>query len=114
MLSKVFQKGTISFPCISPAIRKSKNALEKLVQDKTPVKEFRKETTTGNLVCLELTENDVEETEAKMQDVCCEYVSALTENIDNRFQHSLPVVESSLPVVDPVSILPEEEFERKT
>ena len=56
LLSKVFQKGTISFPRISPAIRKSKNALENLVQDKTPVKEFRKETISGNLVCLELTE----------------------------------------------------------
>ena len=107
MLIKVFQKCTISFSRISPAIRKSKNVLEKLVQDKTPVKEFRKETTTCNLFCPELTENDAEETETKMQDVCCEYVSALTENFDNRFQHSLPVVES-LRIFDPVSIPPEE------
>ena len=42
-----------------------------------------------------------------MQDLCCEYVSALTENIDNRFQHSLPVVES-FRIFDPVSIPPEE------
>ena len=91
-LSKVFQKGTICYPRISPAIRKSKTLLGKLKQDKTPVKEFRKETKTGNLVCLELTEKEIEETEVKMQDLCCKYVSALSENIDNRFQHSLPVV----------------------
>ena len=40
ILSKVFQKGSISFSRISPAIKASKDSLKKLVQENITVKEF--------------------------------------------------------------------------
>ncbi|KAK2564539.1 Zinc finger protein 862 [Acropora cervicornis] len=103
ILSKVFQKGSISFSRISPAIKASKDSLNKLVQENITVKEFRKETTTGKLACLEFSEDEITKTEAKMHDLCSQYVTALTDNIDQRFQHSLPVV-SSFRIFDPLSM----------
>ena len=103
ILSKVFQKGTISYSRISPAIKASKDSLNRPVEEDSQVKEFRKETTTGNLVCLELGEDKIQETATKMHDLCLQYVSALSNNIDKRFQHYLPVV-PSFRIVDPVSI----------
>ena len=38
-----------------------------------------------------------------MHDLCSQYVTALTDNIDQRFQHSLPVV-SSFRIFDPLSV----------
>ena len=66
------------------------------------VKELQKETTTGKLACLEFSEDEIN-TEAKMHDLCSQYVTALTDNIDQRFQHSLPVV-SSFRIFDPLSM----------
>ena len=102
-LSKVFQKGFISFSRISPAIKASKDSLNRLVQEKITVKEFRKETTTGKLAFPEFSEDKIEATEAKMHDLCSQYVTALTDNIDQRFQHSLAVVSSFL-IFDPLSV----------
>ena len=102
-LSKVFQKGSISFSRISPAIKASKDSLNRLVQYNITAKEFRKETTTGKLACLGFSEDKNKATEAKMHDLCSQYVTALTDNIDQRFQHSLPVV-SSFRIFDPLSV----------
>ena len=102
-LSKVFQKGSISFSRISPAIKASKDSLNRLVQKSITVKEFRKETTTGKLACLEFSEDKIKATEAKMHDLCSQYVTALIDNIDQHFQHSLPVV-SSFRIFDPLSV----------
>lgn len=102
-LSKVFQKGSISFSRISAAIKASKDSLNRLVQENITVKEFRKETTTGKLACLEFGEDKIKAAEAKMHDLCSQYVTALTDNIDQRFQHSLPVV-SSFRIFDPLSV----------
>ena len=38
-----------------------------------------------------------------MHDLCSQYVTALTDNIGQRFQHSLPVV-SSFRIFDPLSV----------
>jgi len=102
-LSKVFQKGSISSSRISPAIKASKDSLNRLVQENTTVKEFRKETTTGKFACLEFNEDEIKKTEAKMHDLCSQYVTALTDNIDQRFQHSLPVI-SSFRIFNPLSM----------
>ena len=110
-LNKVFQKGTISFARIAPAVKASKHSLQRLVEDKSPIEEFKRETTTGNLVCLELSEVEIQNTGTKMQALCTKYVSALSDNINNRFQHFLPVV-ASFRIFDPVSIPSEaSEFE---
>lgn len=102
-LSKVFQKGSISFSRISPSIKASKDSLNRLVQYNITVKEFRKATTTGKLACLEFSEDKIKATEAKMHDLCSQYVTALIDNIDQHFQHSLPVV-SSFRIFDPLSV----------
>ena len=78
-LSKVFQKSSISFSRISPAIKASKHSLNRLLQENISIKEFRKETTTGKLACLEFSEDKIKVTEAKMQDLCSQYVTALTD-----------------------------------
>ena len=49
-LSKVFQKGSISFSHISPAIKASKDSLNSLVQKNITFKEFQKETQLENLL----------------------------------------------------------------
>lgn len=38
-----------------------------------------------------------------MHDLCSQYVTALIDNIDQHFQHSLPVV-SSFRIFDPLSV----------
>ena len=43
-----------------------------------------------------------------MHDLCSQYATALTDNIDQRFQHSLPVV-SYFRIFDPLSV-PNPEF----
>ena len=101
-LSKVFQKDSISFSRISPAIKASKDSLNRLVQENITVKEFRKETTTGKLACLEFSEDEIKKT-GKDARPMLPYVTALTDNIDQRFQHSLPVV-SSFRIFDPLSM----------
>ena len=102
-LSKVFQKGTIVFARITPMITASKNSLQRLVEDESPIEEFKRETSTGNLACLELSKDEIQNTGTKMPALCSKYVSALSDNINNRFQHSLPVV-ASFRIFHPVSI----------
>ena len=102
-LSKLFQKGSISFSRISPAIKAFRDSLIRLVQENITVKEFQKETTTGKLACLEFSKDKIKATEAKMHDLCPQYVTALTDNRDQCFQHSLPVV-SFFSIFDPLSV----------
>lgn len=81
----------------------SNDSLNRLVQENITVKEFRKETTTGKLACPEIREDKIKATEAKMHDLCSQYVTTLTDNIDQRFQHSLPVV-LSFRIFDQLSV----------
>ncbi|PFX23750.1 hypothetical protein AWC38_SpisGene11665 [Stylophora pistillata] len=96
-------QGSVSFSCISPAIKASKDSLNTLVQENITVKEFRKETTTGKLACPEFSKDKIKATEAKTHGLCSQYVSALTDSIDKHFQQSFPVI-LSFRIFDPLSV----------
>ena len=66
-LSKVFKKYYLVCKNCS-AIRTFKHSLQWLVHvgDKSPNKQFKRETSTGNLACLELSEDEIQNTRTKM------------------------------------------------
>ena len=86
ILSKVFQKGSISFSSIFPAIKGSKDSLNKLVQENITVKEFRKETTTGKLACLEFSEDRGKDARP-MLPIC--------DSLDRQYRPTLPALFAS-------------------
>jgi len=88
-LSNMFQKGSISFSRIAPAIKASKDSLNRLVQENITVKEFRKET-TGKLACLEISEDEIQKTEAKMHDLCSQ-----CDSLDRQYRPTLPALFAS-------------------
>ena len=103
LLVRCFKRASYLFLVFLLPSKHLKIRLTGLFKKKITVKEFRKETTTGKLAFPEFSEDKIEATEAKMYDLCSQYVTALTDNIDQRFQHSLAVVSSFL-IFDPLSV----------
>ena len=103
LLVRCFKRASYLFLVFLLPSKHLKIRLTGLFKKKITVKEFRKETTTGKLAFPEFSEDKIEVTEAKMHDLCSQYVTALTDNIDQRFQHSLAVVSSFL-IFDPLSV----------
>ena len=100
--SSRFSKKVLSRLRIAPVIKASKHSLV-VVEDKSPIEESKRETSTGNLACLELSKEEIQNTGIKCKPYALKYVSALSDSINNCFHHSLPVV-ASFRNFDPVSI----------
>lgn len=102
-LSKVFQHGTINFANIEPAIAQCQDKLSEIAEEKTPIKKFRDDLDNGLLTEIKWTSDDCN----YIEKVLLDYVSALSDNITNRFKNASPVL-TAMQVLDQ-SLLPSKE-----
>ena len=92
-LSKAFQIGSINFSNIKPSIAYTKQKLNTITETGTPVKEFAEDFKKGGRrsslkIC-------VRETDIKQQETLLKrYTCSLMNNINARFESSLPVLET--------------------
>ncbi|XP_052784628.1 zinc finger protein 862-like [Mya arenaria] len=100
-LSRRFQKGYLSFAAIVPAINMTKDRLHNLVADAKPMESLSRDIESFTDMCAEIkmNQNDAKELHTLFE----KYVSALVENIDNRFTDSSPVLEA-FNVFDPMLV----------
>lgn len=83
-VSKLFQRGCVSFSSIAPTLDCAKHDLQKLVLEQSPIKLLENDISeNGRLQLLEL--NLVGANKVKLQSTLANYISALVENLDNRF-----------------------------
>ena len=92
-LSKAFQRGSVNFTNIKPSIAYTKQKLNTITETGTPVKEFAEDFKTGGRrssleICVR--ETDIQQQETLQKRNTC----SLMNNIDARFESSLPVLEA--------------------
>ena len=92
-LYKAFQRGSVNFSNIKPSIAYTKQKLNTITEMGTPVKEFAEDFETGGRrSCLEIC---VRETDIQQQETLLKrYTRSLMNNIDARFESSLPVLDA--------------------
>ncbi|XP_068690647.1 zinc finger protein 862-like isoform X2 [Montipora foliosa] len=104
-LSKRFQRGNVNFSHLLPAIKAAHAKLNRLKEDKECLKKLQNDLAQNgglNLCGLTLSDN-------KMQELCSlmnRYIVALQDNINNRFEPTLPQV-SAFSIFD-IADLPNE------
>jgi len=90
-LSRVFQRGTVNFGHILPAITYTTDKLTKIAQDETPITQLQVDIQeNGRLGTCEFKSNDHEI--QVLRNLLKKYTQALKENIDSRFKDAMPVV----------------------
>ena len=92
-LSKAFQQGSVNFSNIKPSIAYTKQKVNTITETGTPVKEFAEDFKTGGRrssleICVR--ETDIQQHETVLK----KYTRSLMNNIDARFESSLPVLEA--------------------
>ena len=92
-LSIAFQIGSVNCGNIKPSIAYTKQKLYTITETRTPVKEFAEDFKTGGRrsslkICVR--ETDIQQQETLLK----RYISSLMNNIDARFESSLPVLEA--------------------
>ena len=110
-LSKMFQQSTVNFSSLTPEFNRAKTALEDVAAKEAPIKEFMEDLKEGGKMAMlqyEPTEHQIK----TMRNKLTKYVGALTRNIDDRFENTLPIL-ASLDIFDP-TLLPSESDEFKT
>ena len=102
-LSMAFQKGYVNSAWIHPAVQETKAKLSALVQNCSPVENFKQDMASdgrlGKHLELKVTDHDV----TRMTATLVKYNSALQKNIDERLGDSLPVLKA-MAVFDPVAL----------
>lgn len=106
-LSKTFQKGTINFARITPAIKATQSALDRIVEADTVITQMQADLAEGGRLSL-CGVNPTPYQYREVTNLLIKYVQSLKQNIDNRFQAALPVV-SSFSVFDPLAVPPPED-----
>ena len=89
-LSKTFQKGSVNFSHIGPAVEHAKQKLQTISSDALPVKQLQEDFKPGG----RLSRIDLAPTEyhfVEMDRLLKKYVTSLITNIDDRFKASIPV-----------------------
>ena len=103
-LSKTFQKGTVNFARIKPAIKATQSAFDRVVEDNTVITQMQADLAEDGRLSL----CGMNPTPYQYREVTCllsKYVVSLKKNIDHRFQEALPVV-SSFSIFDPLAVPP--------
>ena len=100
-LSKSFQHSTVNFSHLKPEVVRAKAALDEVTTSEVPVKEFSHDVKEGKMAMLQFSPS--EHQLAYMRNLLLKYVSALKENIDLRFQNTLPLL-GALSMFDPTLI----------
>ena len=100
-LSKSFQHSTVNFSHLKPEVVRAKAALDEVTTSEVPVKEFSHDVKEGKMAMLQFSPS--EHQLAYMRNLLLKYVSTLKENIDLRFQNTLPLL-GALSMFDPTLI----------
>jgi hypothetical protein len=97
-LAELFMRKTINYVSIEPCINFTKDALQDIDLDKLAENFTAELALDGRLESLELepTENQL----SQMKNMGRKYIAALTENIDHRFEETLPLL-TAFSVFDP-------------
>ena len=106
-LSKTFQKETINFARITPAIKATQSALDRIVEAQTVITQMQADLAEDGRLFL-CGVNPTPYQYREVTNLLIKYVQSLKQNIDNRFQAALPVV-SSFSVFDPLAVPPPED-----
>lgn len=83
-LSKAFQRGTISFSAIEPAIKYSTDQLKEIATSQIPLERLKR-LSSSEVILTSFHEQ-------YLRNLTVKYDDSLIENIDNRFAESLPVL----------------------
>lgn len=89
-LSKSFQHSTVNFSHLKPEIVRAKAVLDEVATKEVSIKQFCQDVKEGKMVLLQFPPS--EHQIASMRNLLLKYVSALKENIDLRFQNTLPLL----------------------
>lgn len=92
-LSRVFQRGTVNFGHILPAVTYTIDKLMEIIQDKTPITQLQVDAQQGGrLGTCEFQSNDHEI--QVLRNLLMKYTQALKENNDSRFKEAMRIVYS--------------------
>ena len=108
-LSRRFQKGSFSFAAILPTINMTKDSLQTILQDETPIQELQQDIDSLTDMCADIRLNQRDATE--LQSLFRNYITALINNIERRFEDSSPVL-AAFSIFDP-NVMPETTEELK-
>lgn len=103
-LSRAFQKGNVSFAAITPAIQYTVDTLQDVALTNKPLESLKQDLGQGG----RLSNCDLHLTvfqEQSLATLTQNYVTALKENIESRFENSLPVL-TSFKIFDPTTVPP--------
>ena len=102
-LSRAFQKGAVSFAAIDPAIKFTLDELEAIVDEEKPLTNLKKDHSEGG----RLSQCDMRplgaSDEKQLTTLTKAYVAALKDNINNRFDGSIPVL-TAFRIFDPLAV----------
>ena len=108
-LSRRFQKGSVSFAAILPAINMTKDSLQSVLENDTPMENLRQDIDSFTDMCADIKMNQKEAKE--LESLMEKYTQALIDNIDRRFQDSSEVL-AAFSIFDPV-VMPDTTEELK-
>ena len=100
-LSKTFQKGSVSFAAILPAVNMTKDSLQSLLENETPIEKLQTDIDSFTDMCAEIKMNQKDASE--IQSLFKNYTTALIQNIDRRFTDNSDVL-AAFSVFDPVAL----------
>ncbi|XP_068690462.1 E3 SUMO-protein ligase KIAA1586-like [Montipora foliosa] len=101
-LSKAFQRGTVSFSAIEPAIKYTTDQITEIATEKRPLLRLKEDLREGGRLSgteLTLTQSS----ESYLENLTVRYINSLKDNITDRFSESLPVL-SAFKIFDPTAI----------
>lgn len=106
-LSRIFQRGSLSFSSIIPEVNATKEKLDKILEEESPLTRLQTDidSFTNMSAELSLSRNQLEE----IQTIFKKYITALKSNIDKRFTDSSEVI-ASFSIFDPLAV-PEHDTE---
>ena len=100
-LSKAFQRGTVSFSAIEPAIKYTTDQITEIATEKRPLLRLKEDLReSGRLSGTELTLTP--SSESYLENLTVRYINSLN-NITDRFSENLPVL-SAFKIFDPTAI----------
>ena len=99
-LSRHFQRGSINFSAISPAVTSTKEKLNKLLEENIPIESLKSDIDSfTDRIDIKMSTNESNEIESLFK----KYVVALSSNIDNRFSEATEVL-TAFALFDPLSV----------
>ena len=102
-LSKAFQEGNVSFAAITPAIKYTVDTLQDVTATDKPLRELQKDLRDGGRLSTCELPALTGFHEQSLTSLTQKYITALKENINSRFEDSLPVL-TAFRIFDPTAV----------